>query len=607
MFQGRIHMVQTLSPRFLAKFTEKHGLSDEVKTTIKKWYAPIAEQLALHQNKTKKTLIIGLNGCQGSGKSTFTDFLNQYLRMYYGLNVISISIDDYYLSESERSCLANDIHPLLSTRGVPGTHKIEQLLQDLKLLTSKNLKRPVFIRRFNKATDNPYEAEKWTKITTKPDIVILEGWCVGLAAQSEGALKIPINDLEQNEDEDGIWRKYVNDKLSGTYQKVFGLVERWVMLKAPSFDVVASWRKEQEAKLRNTYLSNSSCKIMSETEIERFVLFFERLTRYGFEQLYAKADITLHLNAYRKVTKATGRFATMCFPEKLAVFTDLDGTLLDHYSYEFQPAKVSVFLCHELDFPIIPCTSKTYKEIISIRSQLGLGTPFTVENGAAIFLPKKWLKEYLIDPIDLIEYGEFYIKEFGYSRSYWLRQLKTHASDFAHLYHGFADLNAKELSELTGLSEKQAEKANMRHYSEPLHWIGDSCQKNAFIKRMQDAGATLVEGGRFLHVCGEENKGSALEWLFNLIKTQVPGSWSSVALGDSANDIPMLEKTDIAVQIKSMVKPFAELNKKENVLRSSMPGPTGWHEVMMKLISELDNHHISRIRVIQNSEEKIDG
>ncbi|WP_394227770.1 HAD-IIB family hydrolase [Pseudoalteromonas spongiae] len=593
-------MVQTLSTKFLTKFLEKHALSQEVKKTIKTWYAPIAEQIALHQNRTKQPLVIGINGCQGSGKSTLTDFLNQYLRMYFGLNVVSISLDDYYLSASEREELATNIHPLLGTRGVPGTHKIDQLDHDLAALTRKTLKRPLFIRRFNKATDNPFPSDKWTKVTSAPDVIILEGWCVGLNAEPQDALEAPINALEANEDPNGTWREYVNNQLKGAYQNVFERVDRWIMLKAPSFDVVAQWRKEQEAKLRLQQDKLPANKIMSEQEIERFVLFFERLTRVGLVDFSQTTDITLHLNETRKIVEVTGRFKQLCFPEKLAVFTDLDGTLLDHYSYEFQPAKVSVFLCYELGFPIIPCTSKTFKEIIAIRTQLGLGTPFIVENGAAVFLPKKWLKEYLIDPVGLIEFGEFYIKEFGQPRSFWLNQLKQYANDFAHLYKGFAQMTNSELAELTGLSEKDAEKAKLRHYSEPLHWLGDACQKKAFIQRMRENGATIIEGGRFLHVCGDESKGVALNWLFNLIKHELPGDWLSVALGDSENDSAMLEQADIAVQIKAMTHPFITLERSKGVMRSTMPGPTGWHEVMMQLISELDNHHIERIKSIPN-------
>lgn len=599
-------MVQAISSRFLSKFVEKHALSQEVKKTIKVWYAPIAEQIALHQHRSKQTLVLGVNGSQGSGKSTFTDFLDQYLRMYFGLNVVTISLDDYYLSQSERSELATAVHPLLNTRGVPGTHKIEQLLEDLKQLTKPTVKRPIFIRRFNKAMDNPYPSDKWTKVTSKPDIIILEGWCCGFKPQSEHELATPINTLEETKDTNAVWRRYVNFQLAGDYQAVFDMVDRWIMLKAPSFDVVATWRKEQEAKLRIREQKNlSNSKIMSEQEVEQFVSFFERLTRHGITHFSKQADITLQLDSERHITGTTGRFKQLCFPQKLAVFSDLDGTLLDHYSYEFQPAKVSVFLCHELGFPIIPCTSKTLKETIAIRSQLGLGTPFIVENGAAIFLPKKWLKEHVIAHEGLIEYGEYYIKEFGHSRIYWLNQLKKHAADFAHLYKGFASMTSKELAELTGLSEKQAEKANLRHYSEPLHWQGDECQKRAFTKRMQAAGATIIQGGRFLHVCGDESKGVALKWLFNLINTELPGDWLSVALGDSENDSAMLEQADIAVQIKSMTHPFINLQRENGVMRSTMPGPTGWHEVMMQLISELENHHIKRIKsTINNTQQE---
>ena len=101
-------------------------------------------------------------------------------------------------------------------------------------------------------------------------------------------------------------------------------------------------------------------------------------------------------------------------------------------------------------------------------------------------------------------------------------------------------------------------------------------------------------------MCGEENKGVALNWLFNLIQHELPGDWLSVALGDSENDSTMLEQADIAVQIKSMTHPFIDLQREKGVMRSTMPGPTGWHEVMMQLISELDNHHIERIKSIIN-------
>ena len=595
-------MVQTVTARFISKFIEKHELPYGVRQTLKVWFTPIAEQLALHQNRAGRPIVLGINGCQGSGKTTLTDYLFQYLRAYYGLNVVSLSLDDYYLSKKERQSLAQSEHALFETRGVPGTHKIAQLKHDLSVMRAEHFKGPVFVRRFDKGTDDPKPVEQWTKVTTQPDIIIVEGWCAGLKPQDECELTTPVNALEQEKDNDGTWRRYVNQQLESDYAAVFDMVDRWVMLKAPSFNVVADWRKQQEAKLRASRKAASG--IMSEQQIEEFVMYFERLTEHGLKHFASDADIVFHLNDEREIYDVSGHYKTLCFPQKLAIFTDLDGTLLDHYNYDFHPAKPSIFICHELDFPIIPITSKTYKELIVIRKEIGLSGPFIVENGAAIFLPKQWLKKHVCDTKDMVEFGDYFIKEFGKPRDFWLKQIKLHAQDLKHLFKGFSEMNSEELAMLTGLTVKQAERAKLRHYSEPVQWRGDVCQKRAFIKRMKSCGASVVEGGRFLHIGAGEHKGQALEWLIDFMRNEISGDWLSVALGDSENDSPMLEVADIAVQIKSHNHGFIPLKRTGKLMQSRHPGPVGWYQSIMQLISELDNHRLDRIKTLNVSEEQ---
>jgi mannosyl-3-phosphoglycerate phosphatase family protein len=196
----------------------------------------------------------------------------------------------------------------------------------------------------------------------------------------------------------------------------------------------------------------------------------------------------------------------------------------------------------------------------------------------------------------LVDFGNFYIKEFGQPRQHWLELIEQTTADLSHLYRGFSAMTAEELAELTGLTVKQAEKAKHRHYSEPIHWLGNDKQKDQFIERLRAQGAHVIAGGRFLHVSGGESKGIAIEWLSQFIRNEIAGDWLTVALGDGENDISMLEQADIAVQIKSVNHPFFSLQREGPTIRSTEPGPVGWHHSMMTLISELDNYRLDKIK-----------
>ena len=279
-------------------FLETHQLPSAYADTAQKWFIPLCERLREHQKSATKPFIIGINGCQGSGKSTLTDFICAYLSSIYAYSVVSLSIDDFYLDKSARNALAIKVHPLLATRGVPGTHDIS-----LALATIEKLRRQgtVALPRFNKATDNPFPVNEWPQVSAPADIIILEGWCVNTPPQSSSELRSPINDLEQNEDPLGIWRSYVNCELATEYQTLFEQIDYCIMLKAPSFDCVLQWRREQEHKLANT-TKGESTGIMSDEEIAIFIQHYQRLTEHALKTLPDLCDVVYSLDKNRKIT-----------------------------------------------------------------------------------------------------------------------------------------------------------------------------------------------------------------------------------------------------------------------------------------------------------------
>ena len=208
----------------------------------------------------------------------------------HNLKTAIISIDDIYLTRAERTQLATEIHPLFQTRGVPGTHDTElgiQLIQQLK--DGKTPPIPVF----NKATDDRAEKDQWITLEQPVDIILFEGWCVGAIAQSDDLLETPCNQLEADEDSGATWRTFANQQLQGSYTELFQLIDKLVMLKAPDFECVYQWRKTQEEKLRNNTQGDA---IMNEQQIARFIMHYERLTRWMFEEMPQRANCTITLS-----------------------------------------------------------------------------------------------------------------------------------------------------------------------------------------------------------------------------------------------------------------------------------------------------------------------
>jgi len=270
----------------------------ELSAELPRLYLPLAAWLN-QQRQQGKPLLVGLNGSQGSGKSTLCNLLKWILEAAFECTTCIISIDDLYLTKAARQQLGQDVHPLLATRGVPGTHDIPLGLKLLKNLKSGDEPQEIEIPRFNKAIDDRLPEDAWDGLTTPVDLILFEGWCVGATPQSDADLDIPINDLEEKEDPDGRWRSYVNDQLKGPYKELFSLIDLQLMLKIPDWQMVYHWRKKQEQQLA---AKHSGSGLMGEAALQRFIMHYERLTKHQLAALPEKADLVMQLNQHQRVT-----------------------------------------------------------------------------------------------------------------------------------------------------------------------------------------------------------------------------------------------------------------------------------------------------------------
>lgn len=277
----------------IAEFMRREKLGPEFAEMIGRIYRPLAARIEMLA-RTHPGLVVGFCGSQGSGKSTGVGLLKILLEAE-GLRAAALSIDDLYLSKEDRQKLADVVHPLLATRGPPGTH---DLVLGEGVLDALARPQTVSIPRFDKARDTRMDPSRWDQFQGPADVILFEGWCVGARPQPPEALAQPVNALERNSDPDGRWRAYVNDALAGPYQHLFGRIGFLVFLAAPSFEVVAGWRKEQEAKLRAR--TDGSSHVMSDEEIDRFVQFYERLTRFMLAEMPSRADALVRLGENRE-------------------------------------------------------------------------------------------------------------------------------------------------------------------------------------------------------------------------------------------------------------------------------------------------------------------
>ena len=286
---------QKIKKKYLKFLSSQEVMSEPFRDKLgqlNKFFLPICKMIEDDYLKKRKTRVIGLTGDQGTGKSTISNILKIILKEAHGLETVIFSIDDFYKTFSERKILSKKINTLFLTRGVPGTHDTEMLYKCIKNLKNKNFKK-FMIPKFDKSSDNRSPKNKWLKIKKKPNIVIFEGWCVGVEAQKNKDLIIPINKLEKQRDKKKIWRKQVNLELKKKYKKIFNLIDKLIFLKVPSFKYVFKWRLLQEQKLR---ITSKGKKTMTAKEIKIFIMYYERLTKHMLKTLPRTADTVIGID-----------------------------------------------------------------------------------------------------------------------------------------------------------------------------------------------------------------------------------------------------------------------------------------------------------------------
>ena len=255
-----------------------------------------------NKRKDKKTLLVGLAGGQGTGKTTISTLLRLVLVKYFKLQVFKISIDDFYKTRKERILLSKSKHPLLLTRGVPGTHDI-QLMVNLFKKVKKSTFRSINNPKFDKSIDDRCKKNSWFKLKKKPDILILEGWCVGARSEGSRSLNRPINVLEKNADKKKIWRSYVNNQLKSKYSKLFDQLDSLLYLKAKNFKLLKRWRLKQEKKLKMKSGTKKNSKIMNEREVETFMMTYQRITQNMFKNAPKYSSAVIDLNENHQIKK----------------------------------------------------------------------------------------------------------------------------------------------------------------------------------------------------------------------------------------------------------------------------------------------------------------
>lgn len=258
-------------------------------------------------------LVVGVNGAPGSGKTTFARLAELLLERIFHRRTLALSLDDLYLGLDDRERLAREVHPLLRTRGVPGTHDAElglELIRRLRQLGREGAGErveSVALPVFDKAMDDRLGPGAWRRVEGAFDILLFEGWCVGIGPQDRAALATPINELERRHDRDGRWRRHVDERLRQEYARLYAELDRTIFLQVPGFEQVRTWRRRQEETRARR--RPGAPALLDAPALGRFLAHYERLVHHALETLPATADAVCRLDADHRVVEVEIRQA----------------------------------------------------------------------------------------------------------------------------------------------------------------------------------------------------------------------------------------------------------------------------------------------------------
>lgn len=265
----------------------------------------------------------------------------------------------------------------------------------------------------------------------------------------------------------------------------------------------------------------------------------------------------------------------------LIIFTDLDGTLLDHSTYSFDAAREALDRVKKAGIPLILCSSKTRAEIEIWRERLNNNDPFISENGGAVFISNNLV------PVKnkYIERDGYRVIELGIHYPKLIAQFKTLKNRFGNRVRGFSEMALDEVINLTGLPQREAVLAKQREYTEPFVFDGDKNEERELKKNIKNLNLNLTKGGRFFHLLGDNDKGKAVNIIAEMYKETHP-ELKTVALGDSFNDLPMLQAADIPILVQKPGGVYDRQIDLPNLSRAPGVGPIGWNKALLMILSE---------------------
>ena len=267
----------------------------------------------------------------------------------------------------------------------------------------------------------------------------------------------------------------------------------------------------------------------------------------------------------------------------LLVFTDLDGTLLDHDAYDFAAADPALRRLHQLRIPLIPVTSKTLAELKPLMLALESRHPCIAENGAVIAVPDG----YFDAGEDQTRDGIYLVTRMGLSSTEILGRAHRLREQHGFRFRGFSDMSVEEVASHTGLEPVQARQAKSRLASEPVLWLDSPQALERFQRALSEHGVQMLQGGRFWHLMGRQDKGPALRRLAERYRRNGFTRFRTVALGDSPNDLAMLTNADMPVVVKNHTGKWLAVNAPVPVRRTEAPGPQGWNRAVLEILNEM--------------------